>query len=211
MSVFARIVTRFDVEAAVKENVEMWLPDFVAESARQHNYDPSKIAMPLKPYRTRSRFESVTTAELPMLAITSAGLAGQPRKNGDGSYSAPWSVGIAGLYEAPGDDTARELTGIIGAAVRELMIKRPAQGGVDFEGDPGIASATYWVDERYDDLRPGEEGNRASFREMFIVEVDAVVGSGLGPTEPSTDPTVEPPDWPIVGAGKATATIDRED
>lgn len=210
MSVFGRIVTNFDVEEAVRENLELWLPSYMAEVARQHSIDPSKLVAPRKPYAIRSRFQQITSADLPLVAIMSAGLGGPPERRGDGAHTASWAVGVGTVFEAPGD-TARELAGIAGAAIRALMVQHSEQGGIDVDDTPGIATSTIWVDERYDDLRPGEEGDRASARMMFLVTIDNVVNEKGGPRDVPTDPDAPVADWPTAQPGKISTTIDRED
>lgn len=206
MSIFGRIVTRFDVEEAVRENLELWLPTYMAEVARQKAIDPTKLVAPRKPYRTRSNFTQFTAADLPLVAIVSAGIGGQPERRGDGAHTAHWAVGVGTVFEAPGD-TARELSGIAGAAIRALMVQHSEQGGIDVDGTPGIASETQWVDERYDDLRPGEEGDRASARMMFVVTIDNVVNNRRGPRDVPTDPDAPVADWPT--ATNVNVNIDR--
>jgi hypothetical protein len=121
--------------------------------------------------------------------VVSPGLADQPTKEGDGTYSAWWSMGIGFAAAARDADASAFLAKLYGAAARKVLIDKKSLGG--------FVQSTEWVDESYDDLVTEEERTIRACYLIFRVYKWGVATEG-GPPEPiPPDPATQPGStWP---------------
>lgn len=205
MSVFGEMVDRTAVEAAVIEHMKTWLPTYIAEVERQKGWAEQRL-QPIVNYTVvATAWERWPEDQFPSLLIMSPGLAEPPKAEGDGRVRAKWACGIAAITEGGGDDPsldAKETAGAYFAAIRGAMLQHPGLGG--------FANGVTWTDERYDQVPSESERSLATAYGMFSIEVPQAVDRLGGVAEPLDNPYQEPPAWPTVGEGNATAEVAPE-
>lgn len=186
-------ITRGDVEQGVLSHVQMWLPYEIASLEREKGIAPKSIQLP-KAWNVITRFSRFPADRLPWIFVISSGIhAGKPPyRDGDGDVTAHWLIAVGAIVVAKDADSAKELAGYYGAAIRDVMMQKPSIGG--------IANATDWDDEAYNDLGRMEEANLAGVRLVFTIEVRGVfnVFDGYRGSTPPEDPYAIPAGPPIM-------------
>lgn len=196
MSVFGAITDGSDVEFIVEKFLRRWLPTYLAEMAGQRGL-PRDSFPPPQSWTHSTEFNLDETTQLPAILIICSGLAGDPTRHGDGSYSVSWVIGVGVIVSAGGDDphnATNKLAKRYGAAIRWAMTQNPALE------DSRIAGLS-WDDEGYDDVPSGQARSLASARLVFTIQVDDVMNDMDGPVlpdDPPPDPTIPYADWPLV-------------
>lgn len=130
----------------------------------------------IKDWQQLPTADSIATADLPAVTVTSPGLAELPNRRADGTFLTTWRVSI-GIY-ARGRDHADTQARVRNwcAAIRTTLLTRKSLGG--------IASSMTWKGEDYA-LIPG----RSSARTFGAGEVDLDVTVTVT-TDPTTLPVV---------------------
>lgn len=219
MTIFGQILDASHVERTFKAFLDRWMPVYLAEVARQNSLPPNSWLFQrpdgswgwIRGWQAGPRFELDENTQLPAGRMIVAGVAGRPTKEGDGTYRATWTVGMAIVVSAKDQASTDALAKRMGAAIRALVVQHPSLEDSNVEG-------TSWEDEGYDDVPPEQGRNLASARLVFNVEYNYVVSALDGPvlpSDPPVDPTVPYADWPTVRDPNAAptyqpATVTRE-
>lgn len=182
------LVTREDVEAQTLQHVKNWLVYFLARIEEKKGLDPRTISPP-RSWRVTDEFARRPEDAMPFVDVVSVGTerGRAPRRDGDGSIRAWYSVAIGAAVTARSQVAAKNLAGYYGAAIFSLMTKYPDLGG--------WADGCDWQGETYDDWPALDERTIATVREVFTVEVQGVVNVYDIPPYASD----LPPDDPYVG------------
>lgn len=182
MTVFKDLFPAYKLELAAMATLEKWMPTYLREIERQLDMDVGKVPPP-KNYGTRNRFEVLAVEALPRVVVISPGLVSAPRANGNGDYTAEWSLAVGIAAAAPSEEEADMLAKIYGLAARGIIAQNPSLGDV--------ANRVEWVDERYDDLPIESSAILVKVAAVFFtVEVVNVLSRWAGPDSPDEEPYV---------------------
>lgn len=190
--VFGRIITGNDVERAALATLRAHMPDYLREVERQAGGDPGSLPAP-RGYIVASQFQYRPEDQLPVVVVISPGLAGPPRRDGDGRVMARWSL-AAGVVTAAAERARENAMSYVGA-LRALLLQHQTLDG--------LALDVEWQDEEYDSAPFDVTRTLFSARVVASVTVPDVVSYGHGPDGPwgpapdPTDPT-DPTLWPRV-------------
>lgn len=196
MTVFGRILHGGQVEDAALATLRAWLPTYLAELERQTGREPGSLPR-IRSWSLVSDFSVETEDQLPAGLIVSAGLAEEPERDGERRYAAVWALGVGVITSARDQVTTRRLAMTYAAAIRAVLVQRPALGG--------LADFVDWIDERYDDVPDDAGRSLAAGRVTFRIGVGDVVTAAAGPSQP--DPLPDPLE-PYETATVATAGVD---
>ena len=111
----------------------------------------------------------------------------EPRRDGEGYYSATWSFGVGVTVSAATRAATRKLAHVYAKAIQQSLLQRRSlhqfTRGLDWEG------------ERYDALGTDSSRSQAIVVNNFTVQVGRVVSVAYGP---NTDEPPEDYDYPYV-------------
>src|SRR5690349_10466479 len=194
--IFGPIFSGDQLEDAVIETLQKWLPTYIREVELQRGLAlPADGRIP-KPrtYTTRNEFTTFPEDQLPLIVVVSPGLVAPPRADGEGRYVGWFALGIAAVVSASGKANTRRLARQYGAAVRSCILQKSWL--------EGAATGVEWRDESYDDL-PNEDKEKSvsAVQMIFQVQVDNITTRWTGPAYPFEpgDPYTNPGDnWPPV-------------
>jgi hypothetical protein len=190
-STFKTIISSVELERSVIETLQAWLPTYLREVERQMGRTMGQIPPP-RSYSTATTFESENYDQMPAILVVSPGLFEEPESDGDGTYAAVWSIGVAAIVAAKDEVTTREVARIYGAAIRAIMLHHQIYGSLK------LGAGTTWLDESYDDIPELASRSLQAAQLIFTIRVDDVVTKWAGPLEPP-DPDTQPgADWPTV-------------
>lgn len=192
MSVFGPIFVGHELEKATLSTLAAWFPTYLREVELQLELEEGMIPSP-RTYTTRNEFATFPEDQMPICVVISPGLAGEPHKEGNGTYSGWFSLGVGVLASAKTEEDTNFLSKVYGAVVRSIMLQKSNLGG--------ICSGIEWADESYDDL-PDIDQTRSirAARWIGLAYIDNIVNSYAGPLDP---PPGHPSsgDWPIITSG----------
>lgn len=183
-NLFGRIVTGKHVRTAMRDHLQLWLPSYLAEIARDDGRDGG--ALPL--------FRSWVSAldmpdgkwiedQMPSCVIVAPGLFDDPTKH-RGVYTARWAVSVGCVISGQDRENTFDLVELYAAAVRSSVVQNSALGG--------FATATDWVGERYDDIPNDMARTLGAGTVQFVVEVQGSIDAAEGPYTPLADPVPDP-------------------
>lgn len=186
MTVFGSIITATHIRRAMRDTIQLWAPDYLAEVADQ--YGRARGALPtFRSYVSRPVVDRFPEDQIPCCVIVAPGTLDEPDKRPD-AYDATWAVGVAAVVSGRSPEESFELAELYAGALRALVVHHPSLGGK--------VGMTRWAGERYDEyIDPDDGRTQASCTLQFNVGVDDVMSlvSG-GPSAPSADVTVPPGD-----------------
>jgi hypothetical protein len=182
------VVTAADIEQAVLQTLQAWVPFYLAEIDDQHDLDRGTTAPP-RSWSVRSTDDRWLEEVPPALVVACPGTIGNPERHGDGaSYSAWWQVNVGVAVGGATEAGARALAGRHAAAVSLVFGQQPAMGG--------LCDDAVWLGVRTDVI--------AEQRDVLATEVAARVRvarvldtRGNLPRTPPDPPTDLPPDSPV--------------
>ena len=191
-SIFGRMVSGGDVESWCVALAKRWMGTYMSEAERQAGIPAGTYARPRSYVRTIS-FDKWPEDQLPAFMLVSAGIASAPTREGDGTYSARWLMGLGLLCSARTQQESHDMALLMTEAARTLFVQKASLDG--------HADGTQWLDERNDDLTYDDIRSLSSGQAHFAVTVADVVSAGKGPAAP--DPPLVPDtdpwaDWPVV-------------
>lgn len=195
---FGPVVTLRTVEQGVASFLRRWFLDYLDEIERREGYTAGQIERP-RGIPVASDFQKWPEDQIPCLLVLSAGLAGPPQRQGDGSYTTDWQVAIAPVVKDIDEDAVRALAGAYTAAVRMAVMQH--------QGLEGLGRVLRWRDETYDAGPMERRRTMAAGRFVFDVQMDKtlveygpVVPSNppLDPAQPPSAPSPDPGPWPTV-------------
>jgi hypothetical protein len=197
-NVFGPVVTLRTVEQGMASFLRTWFLDYLDEVEREEGYAPGEIERP-RGIPIASEFDKWPETQIPCLLVLSAGLAGPPQRQGDGSYTTDWQIGIAPIVKSIDEQETRNLASAYTAAVRMAVMQH--------QGLEGLGRVLRWRDETYDGGPLERRRTMAVGRFVCDVQIDRTV-IDTGPTEPSNppidpgdpppDPSPDPGPWPDV-------------
>jgi hypothetical protein len=203
VSAIGPMVAASDVEAALLDQLVLWLPDYLAESDRLAGDAVGTMPKP-KSYVISADVEKMPEDQTPAVIVASPGLVDPPVADGLGAYTARWDVAVAIVLSARGNNVALVRARRYAAAMRALCVQQQLLVGVDVR-------RVDWADQRYDVLDSIDDRTIAAARVGLVVEVADVTVRDHGPTEPVLPPGNLGPDspaWPE--ATTADVAVEKE-
>lgn len=210
---FGRIIDDGDVEQAVMALLQRWMDTYLNAVERLHGLDAGYTARP-RSWIHKPELEKWPEDQLPSVIVISTGLDDRPVKDGRFRYRVPWLIGIAVVCSAGGPDpqtASRQMAYRYAATIRAIMVQKQSMD----KALNGTVRGIDWIDGRNNELpdQPGDDRTIYASRQVFRLEVDDVLTEAAGPLdpEPPADPTVPPPDVPVVAdADHVEFTINKE-
>lgn len=185
--VFEPIFTATQLEVAAMQTLSTWMPTYLQEIELQLNRTRGEIPPPAE-YSTRNEFTSFPEDKMPLCVVVSPGLSDPPTKEGDGTYSGWWALGVGFATVARDADASNFLAKVYGAAARAILLQNSSLGG--------ISQGTEWIDESYDELVTEDDRVVRACYLIFRFNVWNVVTKNAGPPPPA-DPAAQPgSNWP---------------
>jgi hypothetical protein len=193
MSIFGPIFVGHDLEMAALETLRAWFPTYLREVELQQGLPMGEIPSP-RTYTTRNEFTSFPEDQMPICVVVSPGLAGEPHKEGNGTISGWFSLGVGVLASAATEEDTNYLSKMYGAAIRAIMVQQGDLGG--------MCSGIDMLDESYDDV-PDIDQTRSIRAAQWVglAYIDHIVDRTAGPIgdpDPETQPGSE---WPEITTG----------
>lgn len=199
-NIFGPIVSGHDVEVAVRDTITKWITTYLAEVER-HTGREVRSMSPFRSYVHSITLELAAGDQTPGCVIVVADTDEPPKKHGDGSHDATFSVGLAAVVSARDRVSTMALAKAYALALRMILVQQGSLGG--------FAQSCRWVDEAYDEapVDPGEQ-TVAVGMVQFLVVVRSVVSSADGPITVPADPYADPSGWATIRPGGVTSTTE---
>lgn len=196
MSVFGDLFGGDQIDAALIDVLETWMPTYLKEMARQRklkvSFDRPRSIVAV------AEFDRWPEEQLPSIVIVNPGMTGTPLKDGGGTYRARWAVDICISVSAATQAETRRNSQLYIAAARGCIMQRRSLG----HGMKGID----WGGEEYTLIDADKRRSLAGAKASFVIERENILTVGAGPTDP--DVTPQPEDWQTVET--AEATVEKE-
>lgn len=192
MSIFGSLFGGDQIDAALIDVLDTWMPTYLKEVARQRDLDV-KFAPP-RAIVAVSEFDRWPEEQLPSIVIVNPGTDGTPVKDGSGTYRASWPIDICISLSAATQSETRRNSQLYIAAARGCIMQRRSLGA-------GMKS-TDWGGESYELIDVDKRRSLAGAKASFVIEREDVVSVGAGPTDP--DLPEQPEDFPTVESAETT-------
>lgn len=189
LSPFGDLFILSDLEAAARDTLQKWMPTYLAELDRQHNAPVPHPGIATPASVVTHRLDAPWPDEnLPRIVVQCPGTTSLERR-GDGWYDAWYALTVICVVAAPSLDDTLKLSAFYAAAARAILLQKPTL--------EGVASASRWLEERYDRLEGGasmttQRSLQVSAITMEVL-VEHVVNQRAGIEGDLPDPAVPPP------------------
>jgi len=192
--VFLSIFDGSVLTRAVLNTLKLWYPRYLREIEYQRpDLVSGKIPVP-KTYVERWTFDSYPDDKIPAVIVVSPGMADQPRRDGDGTVSGWWAIGVGVIAAASTEDNSERLAKIYGAAARSILSQK---GWLDESWE---FNGCEILSEMYDEVPDIEQARTMrSAHVIGRVQVMNMWNTGSGPRDPGdpSDPLAMPgSQWP---------------
>ena len=147
-----------DVIAALKTGLPHYLRH--VESLTGH-----ATLAPVKSWAVISEYDRFPEDGLPALIVAAPGLVEEPDRDGEGFYTATWSLEVSVTVGGQNPKQTRRVSQLYAAAVRGAMLQLPIPN----------ADVKRWLDETYDDVPTAKRRSILATSNVFAVEVTDVV------------------------------------
>lgn len=203
MSIFGPIIDANQVEEAVRDTLQLWFPTYLRELENQRGMTEGEMPPP-RAYVVSGDNDREPEDQLPAVVVVSPGLAENPFQEGDGSFRAPWSVGVGIFTSARDRESTEKLVRQYCAVARTIMLQKQSLGG--------FADGTEWIDEDFDEIEFDDTRTIGAGLVEFTVMVAEVVNRRGGPAKPTLpDPVGQPgSNWPLVETYQVDEEITEE-
>jgi hypothetical protein len=165
--------------------LKMWFPTYIREIEYQRGWTVGDIPMP-KTYAERWAFDSYPDDKMPAVIVVSPGMAQPPYRDGDGTISGWWALGVGIIAAASTEDNSERLAKTYGAAARLILSQK------GFLDESWEFNGIEIVNESYDEIPDIEQARTMrSVHVIAQVQVLDMWNSDLGPPTPATIPGTE--------------------
>jgi hypothetical protein len=177
-----------ELEDALLDLIESWLPTYLTEVEVQFGLEPLTLARP-KFYGTSVENDTHPGEGLPAIIVVSPGTASVM---GEGQYLSAWyDVTVATTVMASSEMGARRLAALYSAAIRAIVMQHGSIGG---KADGAAFIGEEFLGSPAQDNRNRSRGGALTH---FQLKIDQLLDRQLGPTEPTPHDGMETPDLPI--------------
>lgn len=197
-NLYGPLISGDDVHNAVTEFIKNWSPSYINEAGFRAGFTRSDLPK-FRSYTNVDEMDKFPEDGLPAVITFIPGTADIPEGEGDGNFSALFSVGIGVVVKSKDAETTRRLKMVYLLAIRALFIQHPS---VDF-----FANNTAWLGETYDILQHEDSRTIQAGVVNLEIQVNNVVSSNGGLQTPPIDPEVDPGNYGLV----ETTNIEIED
>jgi len=177
---------------AVMATLKAWMPTYIQEIEYQRGWDRGEIPPP-RTYAERWRFDSYPDDKIPAVIVVSPGMTEQPRKDGDGTVSGWWALGVGVIAAASTEDNSERLAKVYGAAVRSILSQK---GWLDESWE---FNGTEILDETYGEVPDIEQARTMRSAQVIartqVMDMWNLRGGPASPADPDTQPGSQ---WPEV-------------
>jgi hypothetical protein len=185
-------VTGGDVERAVIDLLQEWLPAYICEGERAHGWDVGSTPTPRGWAITGRDLQKLNSDQLPCVVIMAGGITNAPKKEGGvGVWTATWGVDIGAVFNAAWGRSSREHAQLYARAICLCIEQRP----FTIAGQPCQVD---WRGELYDEMDFASERSYSASVCSFNVQVREAGWAVGGPppdASPPGDPTVPFEPW----------------
>lgn len=198
-----------DVEFAVRNTIETWLPYMLRVLERRHDLPAGTLREPPHPhsYRGGLDFETWKEVDCPTI-IAVVNPTGKTERNSAG-YGQWFEVEIGTIHIEGSEDEARIMAGHFGTAVMAAIAQHGSLGG--------IATRTELVSASVVEFPEPDKRRLTRSRTTFNVFVDGLVDDHAGPNTPTPpdspqypgDPDSPWPDLPVVTSTPVTLVAEQ--
>jgi hypothetical protein len=119
-SIFGPIFDGSVLTRAAIATLKTWFPTYIKEIEIQRGYRTGEIPKP-KTYAERWAFDSYPDDKMPAVIVVSPGMSDPPRRDGDGTASGWWILGVGIIAAASTEDNSERLAKIYGAGARTIL------------------------------------------------------------------------------------------
>jgi hypothetical protein len=204
-----------DVERALLEHLERWMPTYLPDAVRIKDPDkelwpggvgdPSELGVPaVLPVREftvkHAAQENWPAEQLPMLLAHSPGFGKPPAYEGDGRVTGWHLVNLSAIASGADIDDTKRLGRVYASAAMKSIAQNPDLGG--------FAQNVQWLDLK--NMRPpgaDRERNIMAVVNVLQIEVAGIFDASSGPDAPLEEPGESPGARPTVKEGGASADI----
>jgi hypothetical protein len=190
-SIFGPLVTGHDVEQAVLSTLRKWSGTYIAEAEDAHGITRCSLER-VRAWVIGPTLDKWPEDQLPAVVIASPGLAPPPRRNGEGYYRATWRIELGVVCAARTQARSRELSALYLRAHMAIVAQKQSL--------ESFADGVAWLDESYTQLDYDDVRSLYSGSAVFAIDVEDVLSTDAGPTEPDpqADECVPWAPWPLV-------------
>lgn len=205
-SIFGPLVDESDVERALLDHLENWMPTYLPYLVRLRDPDGTRFpqgAPEVRKYTWRDvTGEKFPEDQLPMMLARGINEADDPSTEGGGVVSTRYNIYLITVCAGFDRDEAREAARLYGSAAMLAIMQHEDLGGF-------AAGVAMQQGGRYP-ITKQAEGDRflSAVYRPYVVEVADTMVKSAGPLAPLEDPQTEPPPWPKVKKGGGSATVD---
>jgi hypothetical protein len=189
-TVYGPLVAASDVEDALLTLLGNWMPSYLAELERHHNYAVGSLPQ-VRSWVRSAEVEKFPEDQLPCVMLASPGLTDAPVTDGDGRYTARWRVLVAAEIAARGNRLALALARLYATGLRAIAVQQQALAGLDVR-------RVDWMGERYDVLDSADDRTTCIAQVELAVEIADVTDRNAGPLVPEVTPGPDSPTWTAV-------------
>lgn len=199
---FGAIKTGTDLRRAALATLQLWMPTYIAEIARQAGLVPPGIPglAAIASWQVVANFDELPDSNLPCLMVTSPGVAGKPVRHGSGLTDVIWGLDVYVVISGQDWGDTADKVGYYAAAARAALAQHGSLGG--------LAEWTRWEGESYGRIPQRQSRTLGGALVMFHSCVRSVLnthagpatifGGGTGPDTPPFDVLATPTPLPVV-------------
>lgn len=176
MSIIGPIISADVVQDAIIAHLKLWLPTYLCEVDEERGLERGITAWP-RSWQVVPTFDNTLEQQIPAMLIICPGTAQKPTKEGDGSYRATYTVGVAALVKGPNQIATNDIAKRYGAAIAAAMLQE--KGRIHDK-----LHACGWEGDSYDDIETERERTLSSATVHFSVEFTKVLHERSGPAMP---------------------------
>lgn len=192
--VLGPLVSPFALERAARDlllpeaNLLHFYLDEVTRADRASEDDPVDRVERPRTVSIRERASRFADEQLPAIILVVPGTTGNPRRGGDGMYSATYALGCCAVVQSTGEDMARELASILAVAGAAVLMQ-------NLPGADDRISNVRWDGDAFDEgsLEPDQRSRCIATRGLLVDVYDMVTDLGSPPLAVPDPPLGEPP------------------
>lgn len=183
MSTIGNIFTAYDLERAVIDLVKAWMPAYLGKIERLQSLAGGSLPIP-RSYEIIQEFDSFAEEQIPKIIVISPGTAGEPIREGDGTYKMTFILRIGIVVSASTRADTSRVARLYAAAVRTLILQHK---GLGIETCDGLT----FIEEAYDSFDVDARRTIAAATLGFEITIRGVSdGMGTAGDTPPIDPSV---------------------
>jgi len=167
---------------AVMATLKMWMETYIREIEYQRGWTVGLIPLP-KTYAERWVFDSYPDDKMPAVIVVCPGMAMEPHRDGDGTISGWWMLGVGIIAAASTEDNSERLAKTYGAAARSILSQK---GWLDESWE---FNGTQILEETYTDVPDIEQARTMRSAQIIArTQVLDMWNTQKGPLVPMTPP-----------------------